>query len=228
MKGVLTIALLIVLKSTISIEAQEIKYGFMAGLCLPNLSLRNVSKNESYSATSSLITTYHINGFVTLRSDSWWEVSIEPGFIMKGGHLNFRYTNNPDPFYYWVEKHYSIVELPILWNAHLNQKFYLSTGLGFDYIAAIKNDQSWVAMGTNHSIGTILPDIEKRFNCSAIVGISYDLSDLLDIGIRYQLGLTRLMRVDLIDAINYPYSHPAAQSSIYSNCLQLSLKYKIN
>ena len=222
------IVTMIIISLRICVEAQELKFGFMAGLCLPSYSLRNSSKSEGYSMSSSMINTYHINGFVTLLSDSWWGISVEPGYIVKGGHLNFGYNIDPHQFSYWVEKKYSIIELPILWNAYLRHKFYVSAGLGFDYIIKNTNDQFGIIYNSSYTFGTILPDVENKLNCSAILGISYNISDLIDIGARYQLGLTRLMRVELIDAINYPYNHPAALNSFFNDCLQISLKYKIN
>ena len=228
MKRVLVIVSSIIISFRICVGAQEIKYGFIAGLCSSGYSLRNSSINDGYSVSASNDYTYHINGFVTLKSDSWWGISIEPGYKENSGFLRFEYNISPHQFSYSVTKQYSTVELPILWNAYLNHHFYTSTGLGFEYIVKTTYDDFWQISNSYYSVGTILPDVENKFNCSAILGISYNLSDLLDIGVRYDLGLTRLMRVDLVDAMNYPYRHPAALNSFYINCLQISVKYKIN
>ena len=228
MKRVLVIISLIVISFRVSVEAQEIKYGFMAGLCLPSISLRNSSINDGYQASTSSDIAYHINGFVSLRSDGWWGISIEPGYKESGGILNFDYNIAPHQFSYRVTKKYSMVELPILWNVYLKHKLNISSGLGFDYIVKTTNDQFWQTMNSSYSVGTILPDVENKFNCSAIFGIGYNLSENLDISARYELGLTRLMRVELVDAMNYPYNHPVALNSFYINCLQVSLKYKMN
>jgi len=228
MKSVLLIVSLIIISLRICVEAQEIKYGFTAGLCFPSYSLRNSSPKDGYSIRTSNIRTYHINGFATLKSDSWWGISIEPGYKENGGFLRLEYNISPHQFSYSVTKQYSTVELPILWNAHLNHHIYTSTGLGFEYIVKTTYEDFWSISNSNYSVGTILPDVENKFNCSAILGLSYNLSALLDIGVRYDLGLTRLMRVDLIDAMNYPYRHPAALNSFYSNSWQISLKYKMN
>lgn len=228
MKRVLLIVSLITISFRISVEAQEIKYGFTAGLGSSGYSLRNSSINDGYSVRTSNEKTYHINGFVTLKSDSWWGISLEPGYKENGSFIYFKYNIDPHTFYYSVTKKYSIVEFPILWNAYLNHHFYTSTGLGFGYIVNTTYRDFWSISNSNYSFGTILPNVENKFNCSAIVGLSYNLSALLDIGVRYDLGLTRLMRVDLVDTMNYPYTHPAALNSFYCNSWQISLKYKMN
>jgi len=228
MKRVLLIVSLIIISFRISVEAQEIKYGFTAGLGSSGYSLRNSSTIDGYNVSTSNEHTYHINGFVTLKSDSWWGISLEPGYKENGAFIYFEYNIDPHQFSYSVTKKYSIVELPILWNAYLNHHFYTSTGLGFDYIVKTKYEDFWSLVNPTYTFGKILPNVENKFNCSAILGISYKLSTFFDISVRYNLGLTRLMRVDLVDAINYPYKHPAALNSFYINSLQISLKYKLN
>lgn len=228
MKRVLLIVFLIIISFRISVEAQEIKYGFTAGLGGSGYSLRNSSTKVGYSVRTSNEKTYHINGFVTLKSDSWWGISLEPGYKEKGAFIYFEYNIDPHGFYYSVTKNYSIIELPIVWNAYLNHHFYTSTGLGFEYIINTTYEDFWSISNSNYSVGTILPDVENKFNCSGIIGLNYKLSNLLDLGVIYNLGLTRLMRVDLVDAIGYPYRHPAALNSFYCNSWQITLKYKMN
>lgn len=227
MKKLFFITLLFILK-TISVNAQEFNYGLMAGFSFVNLSFRDISKNTSCNVSSRSIGGYQINGFVSFKSDSWWEISLEPGFVMKGGHLALNYRKEPIYFGYMATKNYSNVELPILLNTYINSKFYFSTGFVFDFLAASETDDSMTSNGYVDWTSPKLPKMEKRFNSSAILGISYVLSDLLDIGAKYQIGLNSLMRVDLLGAIESTYQLPEVYSSIYSNCLQLSIKYKIN
>lgn len=225
MKRIVTILLIAILSLSNVSKAQEIKYGLMAGFCFPDLALSKVSGIDGYSDNGSSSETYHINGIVGFMSDSWWEISMEPGFIKKGGYLHFEYRTPSRYYNYHDGKEYSSIELPVLFNIYLNQKFYLSAGLGMDYILSTKNYDNYYNQ-INADI-EILPDINKKFNCSAILGISYKLSDVYDISIRYSMGLTKLASVDFINAVNYPFEHPSALTSIYNNCLQLSLKYNI-
>ena len=221
MSRIATIIVITLLSLSISTKAQEVKYGITAGFCFPSIVLSNVSENKYYSAEGTFTETYHINAIVRFLSDSWWEISLEPGFIKKGGGLNFRYETNSDIIYYENNKEYSNLELPILFNLYFfNQRFYASTGLELDYTLSTQN------YGYSHNY-EILPNMNNKFSISAILGISYKLSDNYDIGIRYSLGITKLVKVDLIDAANYPYQHPPAVTSIYNNCFQLSLKYNI-
>jgi hypothetical protein len=201
---------------TICARAQELKYGIMAGLDLASISMTNASGN-GFNSVSNSKTTYHINGILEFKSDSWWGISLEPGFIKKGGGLDFTYSNGYNKISSMNSRVYSNIDLPVLLNVDLNKKFYLSTGLGLDYTLSTTDENHWRAVVLPNY--EILPIMDNKFSCSAILGLSYKLNETFNVSIRYNLGLTRLARANLVDGVN---------NSIYSNCSQLSLKYYIN
>lgn len=226
------ILLIVILLLYVDAKAQELKYGIMAGVNLVSISLSNVSGNGfKYDSYSNI--TYNINGTVEFRSDSWWGISLEPGFMKKGGTSDLSYANGSDRFSSQNSRTYSNIDLPVLLNIDLNKKFYISGGIGLDYtISSSKNNENRSigyncipADATSNSykntlqITEILPSLNNKLSCSAIVGASYRLSNTYDICLRYGLGLTKLSTVNVKDNIN---------NSAYFNYIQLALKYNIN
>ena len=226
-----TIVLITTLLLCVSTKAQELKYGIMAGLDLVNMSLTNASSDGFHYDSSSGITC-NVNGIIGLKSDSWWEISLEPGFIKKGGLLDLTYSKGSNKFSSQNSRLYSNIDLPVLLNIDLNKTFYLSAGIGLDYTvsSSINNQYRGVATNykpagsTNSQSGNtlphveILPNLNNKLSCSAILGVSYKLSDAYDVCVRYGLGLTKLATVNFIGNV---------YNSAYSNYLQLALKYNI-
>lgn len=234
MKTIIQIVLILALGLSVNLYSQNIKYGLIAGVAFPSFSLSKVSdyrcdiKNSSFSA-------FHINGFISFKSDSWWEISLEPGFNQKGGRVNFKFshesglTNNIN-----AKKKYDTVELPILLNSYISSKCYLSTGISIVFFTDYDYDQIWQSsspMGNpiyTISTRTLLPNYEKRFNSSGVLGLSYQLTDFLDFSVRYQLGFSEIMRVDLLNSLVTNTNLQTAYTTMRCNSLQLSLKYKMN
>ena len=208
--------ILTILLLTVCAKAQQLKYGIMTGFDLSSLKMTNASGN-GFSTVSYSIITYHVNGILEFKSDSWWGISLEPGFRKKGGLLDVSYKYNSYVLSSNNSRQYSCIELPVVLNIDLNKKFYLSTGLGLDYIISSKDNNRFRAVPIPNY--EILPVSGNKLSCFAIVGLSYKISDTSDVGIRYNMGLTKLVSVNLISAVN---------NSIYCNSYQLSLKYNIN
>lgn len=201
---------------TICAKTQELKYGIMAGLDIASISITNTSRNY-FSEDSNPTLTNHLNGFLEFKSDNWWGIGLEPGFIKKGGGLDILYSNGYNKIKSNNSIEYSNIQLPVILNIDLNKKFYLTTGLGLDYtISTSENNRYRTVTLPNYEI---LPIMDNKFSSSAILGMSYRLNDTYDICIRYNLGLTKFVTVNFIDGVN---------NSIYGNSLQLSLKYNIN
>jgi len=158
----------------IKAKAQELKYGLMAALDLVTMTMTNASGN-GFSNSSYPSVGYNVNGILELKSDSWWGISLKPGFIKKGGGLDFTYSMGSTEISSKNSRMYSDIELPIILNIDLNKKFYLSTGLGIDYTLSTTDNNRFRALPpTNYEL---LPTMDNKFSCSAILGLSYKMSD---------------------------------------------------
>jgi hypothetical protein len=219
--------LIILFFCTILIQAQEIKFGLKAGMIFPGFSLsNNVLNNKDFNAKGHFMLTYNANAIIRLKSDTWWELRFEPGYIKKGGslELSYRYDNINQPRDFYCTSEYSNIELPILLNIKLNQNLYLTTGIGTEYTLSTKHLMEAISKKTGLNI---LPTINNKINCSAIFGGEYYISDYYSVALRYSFGLTKLVATDLIADTNYPFEYTPKLTSIYINSLQLSLIYNM-
>lgn len=218
----------LILSLTIA-SAQEIDFGFKAGVYFPGFSLaNNIATNSSLKVKGLFNFSYGVNGIVKLKSDNNWEVWLEPGFAKKGGLIMSVYHNKKISFpienYGGVE--YSDIELPVLVNIHLKNDFSYSVGLGVGYTLSSEHNLP----GTfSNPCRNILPDLDKMFNSSLIAGLNYDLNDTYALSLRYTIGLTKVTTKDLIAETSYNIPDvPHTLTNIYNNCLQLSFIYSIN
>ncbi len=217
-------------------NAQKLNYGFIVGTGTSTMYMRNVPDEIEYNSMYAPLLSYNINAFVSYKSTGFWGVSIEPGFIKKGGVQLFDYMNH-----YFLPQHYKVIvdfnsiELPVLFNMYLNKRLYASIGLEFEYRMSEKatitdkvtwNDQSlYVAksLGNNVLSDNILPDNNNRFSNSGLIALNYCIDNRFDIGLRYGLGLEKLIQIEWLDN----FGSNDGSSDIYNNYLQLILKVKL-
>jgi hypothetical protein len=209
-------------------SAQDVDFGFKAGVYFPGFSLtNNIAPNPIIKVIGLFNISYGVNGIVKLKSDTNWEVWFEPGFAKKGGLIEYIIHNEnlsiPLESYCGVE--YSDIELPVMLNIHLKNNFSYSVGLGVGYTLSSEHNLP----GTFDSPGSnVLPDLDKKFNSSIIAGLNYDLNDFYALSLRYTIGLTKVTAKDLVADTPFNINHIPILTSIYNNSLQLSFIYSIN
>ena len=213
----ITIIISIIFFFCIVAKSQQLKFGIIAGTDLGKMFMKKTSEIGFSSIENYSKPSYHINGILGFKSDSWWKISLEPGYIVRGSNLNFAYKKGSNIYSSVNGKLYSNFDLPILLDIDVNQKFYLSMGLAIDYTLSTLDDKKHLGVPIpNYEIFTNRDD---EFSYFAILGLNYKLSDTYDVCIRYNLGLTKYAYINFIDDIYI---------SVYNNCLQFSLKYNIN
>jgi hypothetical protein len=218
-------------------NAQNLEYGFELGLGTSTIHMSDVPQGISYTRMYNPIPTYNINAFVSYKSKSFWGVSIEPGFTQKGGiqlfdsrKSNYQIIHNN---VFVVERY---IQIPVLYNIYLSKRFYFSVGPDLAYrlsenasttntinntgysISAYKN------MGNNVFADYILPDTERRFEMSGVLGLNCILTKKFDIGLRYGFGFNNLVDVMWADE-NIEFI--GRQSSTHNQYLQFLMKFKI-
>lgn len=171
--------------------------------------------------------SYGINAVVKLKSDDNWEIWLEPGFVKKGGMIKYIF-HNPTvsmPIESYRGALYSDVEMPVIVNFHLRNKFDASVGLGFGYTVSSEHQKTIIINGPGRNL---LPDLDGKLNTSIITGINYNLNKNYALTLRYTIGLTKVTTKDLVAESHYQFQYTSVQTSIYSNSLQLSLIYSFN
>ncbi len=134
--------LLISLSGTI--EAQDIKYGVILGLDASNFHWQIEGElGDAVTSTSPRI-SLNFNVYLAYRSNSFWGLAVEPGFVMKG----VSYENGS------VLK-LNYLQIPILGEFYLNDKLALSIGPELAYLVNeqfFQNFELSGALGINYNV----------------------------------------------------------------------------
>ncbi|MDD3077822.1 MAG: porin family protein [Paludibacter sp.] len=221
----------------ITCSAQKISYGVTAGIGLASMFMADVPKEIFYTWMYAPVPSYNLNAFVSWRVSGLLGINIEPGYIKKGGVQLFDYKDNHfRTISYRSNIDFDYLEVPVLLNFYFLKNFYASIGLEFGYRFDERakltdivtwNDQSFYvakSAGFSEYSENILPDEDDRLNYSGILGINYSLNNKLDIGLRYGVGLNKIMNVDWVDEYGFSSLH---ESEIYTEYLQAILRVKL-
>jgi hypothetical protein len=203
-KRLLRLLFILIILSGLKLHAQGFKYGLEAGFDVANSHVTGLlSSGRMYYPMIS----YNINGYLGYKINGLIGVSIEPGFIQKGGLEK----GNPD---FRVQNNY--IQIPLLIDYFINDKFYLSLGPEFAYLINAK------AKSTNKT-NDITKYYDRRNELSGLIGINYNIYKGFDIGLRYNHGLTYYSKVDLVNE----NGDKVGEVKEYNQYFQLILRIKI-
>ena len=161
---------------------QKFHFGLQAGVIKSNIHVTDNSTNFYKGPLYKPVTFYNINGYLSLRKNSIWGISVEPGFIKKGATRDP--INSYDP-YVWKNT-YSYIQLPVLFDLYFLKNFCLSIGPEFSYLVKSQEKNSKITINTY--------DQRKKLEMAGILGISYNLFKVVDIGFRYNHAATSTER----------------------------------
>ena len=223
------------------VKSQNIRYGVIVGADITTMQMSDVPSFNNKSIYSPLI-SYNLNGFVSYKGDSFIGLSVEPGIIRKGGIQLFDYLDSQyRPINKQVIASITSIQLPVLVDLHINDKFYISIGVEIENRISQKAKMTdtpttqhifagsyplYVARGTGlNSIGDdIVPDDNyPSIYYSGLVGMQYMINNRFDIGLRYGTSLKQLYSLTWRDEFN----SVMGVSKLYTSYLQLSLKVRL-
>src|SRR5665811_747062 len=124
--------------------------------------------------------SFNINGSIEYKISKIWGIEAEPGFIRKGGTVD-----GINRYHSTIKMRLNYIQLPILANLYITKKFFVSIGPEFAYMI---NSQ-----GNLPDNGTGFDDFkENAFEISGLMGLNYSIYKEVDIGFRYNHGLTNI------------------------------------
>lgn len=189
---------------------QDFKFGLVGGFDVANSRLTKKPVTGGDTRVFYSIFSFNTNAYVGYKSASFWGISLEPGYIQKGGKL--KYGND----YYDVRVQMNYIQLPILADFYLGEKFSISVGPEFSYMINAK------AKSTDFS-NDISGFYKKKFELSGIVGINYHFHKNFDIGLKYNHGLTYTSKVEWTDDNGIEIG----QTKEYNQYFQCFVRFKI-
>jgi hypothetical protein len=192
------------------LNAQKFYFGIQTGVNRSNI---HVTERATYFLKGSLykpFISYAINGYLSYKSNSNWGISIEPGFIQKGGMRVPIALFGPNE---WKNSS-SYFQFPILYDLYFFKNFSFSIGPEFTYL--LKSQDSDIAI-TNH---TFAP--RKNVEIGGLAGIQYNIHKVVDVGLRYGHSLSATYRVWYDD-----FGDSVGLSTEYNSYFQVFLRFKI-
>lgn len=216
---------------------QHMEYGITGGMDISLFNMSNIPSQLGTKWVYNPIIGFNLNGTAEFKGGDSWGISLEPGFIQKGGTQLFYYTNlaSGNTTDYHVVNRLNYIQLPLLYNMYLTDNFCLSVGGEYSYLIHSNSEltrtpnnidnsvQAFDATQDQPSSRNISNSFTNRHEISGIAGISYAVTDAMDVRLRYSYGASELASISWMDHLKYL----AGISQIRNQYLQLSLKYKL-
>ena len=225
------------LMSAFQLAGQKMEYGIIGGMDVSAFRMSNTPGEKiGTSWVYNPVVGFNVNASAEYKNDTWG-LSIEPGFIQKGGVQLFDYANflSRNTINYHVVTRMNYLQLPLLYNIYFTDEFCLSVGGEYSYLMHAGSkvtktpnsiDNTLVAFDSTQDqfdSKYITNNFPNHHELSGIVGFSYAITDNVDVRLRYSYGATELATVSWMDQSGFVYS----ASHIRSHYLQVSLKYKL-
>ncbi|WP_297087165.1 porin family protein [uncultured Draconibacterium sp.] len=195
--------------SCINLNAQNFDLGIAAGFDVASLHVSNSSENN-FIYEISPIATYNINGYLSYKNKSFWGFSVEPGVIRKGWNQSLN-SNDPEN-----KMRLTYIQMPILSDFHVSDRFYMSIGPEISYLINAKNKYE---SNTQDII-----EFLNQFELSGVAGINYKINETFSTSIRYSHGLTEISK-DIL--WTYSETENPEKSKDFNQYIQILLKMRI-
>jgi hypothetical protein len=173
----LLIAITIILGLDSFVAAQTIKFGILAGGNISDMLLAQKPNISRVDIKFLPVWTVNINGYLGFKSKTFWGVSVEPGFIQKASVYSYWDDTKDDNSNIQL----NCLQVPINIDLFLSKQFSFSIGPEFSYAISSKYQTSVIGGK---------PPILNNKELSGNVGLTYSIFKKLDIGLRYNHGLT--------------------------------------
>lgn len=156
--------------------------------------------------------TYSLNGYISLRINDKWSVSLEPGFIRKGEIV----TSDPDDQDDDIKLLFNYSQYPILGHYHISERLFVSAGPELSYLHKVKAK----SIDLDKEISDFY---EKKIEFSGTVGLGYNIVKYLDIEIRYNHSFNSFQEISLTNL----EGDILGNIKRYNQFVQLLLRFKI-
>ncbi|MFW5872634.1 MAG: porin family protein [bacterium] len=164
-------------------HSQDFHYGLMAGLNLSKIhsqvpTLVGLTPEEEALYVYDPIITYNVNAFAQLKFLKYFGISVEPGFIIKGGE------NEPEP---GLDSKYKInyLQVPVLGEIHPLKWFYFSLGPEFGYALSAKT----ITGGTSSDV---TDQLTSKTEISGVFGVNVIFYQKFGLSLKYSRAFTNV------------------------------------
>jgi hypothetical protein len=193
----------------LSTNAQVFKFGVLAGLDVVDgisKTVPDIEFEEYYLGKNDPMISFNMNGFASYKSAGTLGFSVEPGFIKKG--YTFKGYGQESRF------EYNYIHMPLLADLYITDKLYFSIGpeIGIMINARIKSEDHTAEI-----------DIVDKLELSGLLGVTYNISEKVGVGLRYNRGFTHIQTFHWFDEDG----SILGETKDYNQYFQLQVRYKI-
>lgn len=207
------VAIGLTLQLGLKLNAQNTRIGIYSGVVVSNAQVADKIDLYSDYRVFYQMGSFNFNGYVEYDISETFGIAAEPGFIRKGGIVRFGVNH----YMSIIEMKLNYGQLPILAYFHCTNKFSISIGPEFAYLMNRQENLPEIASGFDNFN-------ENAFEISGSIGLSYCLSKKIDLGIRYNHGLTEIAVLKWTDG----FGPVIGQSNVYNQYFQFFVKYLIS
>jgi len=152
------------------LKAQNLNLSMSGGFDIATIHQNPLDPTQS-GQPYTRISAYNFNLILTLKNRSIWGISVEPGFIKKGGQI------------YKSKTVLNYFQMPISGTLKIYRELNLVFGPEFSYMLSAKG------INSNSTID-ISGIFNKKFEMSVFGGMKYNFGKRIGIGIKYNQGLS--------------------------------------
>ena len=186
--------------------AQKAEFGIKGGL---NVANQNYSGDGAPSPLA--IIGFHVGGFADIKISE--KFSIQPELLYSTQGSKFNLLVNTNGSNYDTENTFllSYINIPVMFKYYATEKFSLEAGpqIGFMVDSKLKTDV------IGQSVTQDAKDLFESVDFGLNLGAGYDITKKISAGIRYNFGLTNVMK-----------SESGDNSEIKNSVFSLSVGYK--
>jgi len=203
---------------------QHMEYGITGGMDVSMFNMSNIPSQLGTKWVYNPIIGFNLNGTAEYKGGDSWGISLEPGFIQKGGSQLFYYTNlfNGYTTNYHVTNRLNYIQLPLLYNMY-SYLIHSNSELTTTPNNINNTIQAFDATQDQPGSKNISNSFTSHHEISGIVSLGCAISDAMDMRLRYSYGASELTSISWMDLVK----HLVGISQIRNQYLQLSVKYKL-
>ncbi len=187
---------------------QNLRFGVTAGFDVAETHGTNRAVMGAVRTYAPMM-AFNVNAYLGYRISEKFGISLEPGFIQKGSTV---YEPSVGKF----QMRENCFQMPVLLECFLFDKLFVSVGPELSYLingydvlrGEVYNNTDWY---------------NNRLELSGVIGVNYRISDHVDIGLRYNHGITYTTQITLTDQDG----NVVGASNEYNQYGQILVRYRM-
>lgn len=194
----LTLILAAVLLTTGAFAQKGFYYGAKAGLNLSQIfETDDWYDGAPFKVKHQMYADFYAGAFVEYRFSRVIGLQLEAVYSRQGDALKFESLD--DVKIKFISK-FDYINVPLLIKIYPTEKFSIDFGPQFGFVTKAKLSQKVVdktdGRAVNKSSENFNSDDYEKFDLSIAMGVSYQITDMLEVSARYNIGMTKVFSKD--------------------------------